>query len=139
MEDCVFCKIVKGEIPATKVYEDDSIISFLDIYPANKGHTLVVTKEHFETLLDLPDELLAKLTDVTKKVAEGVVRGLRTDGFNILMNNKKVSGQLVPHTHFHIIPRFEGDGINLQWVHKQYVNNEMADFRERIVRNIKQF
>ena len=131
-EKCIFCKIVKGDIPCSKIFEDDYVLSFLDIAPANKGHALIVTKNHYETLLDIPDEDLNDLMLKAKKLARAMSSALGIDGFNILMNNKKVAGQLVPHTHVHIIPRFKGDGINLNWRANKYKDKEIDEFKEKI-------
>ncbi len=132
MSDCIFCKIASGQIPSGKVYEDDFVFAFLDISPANKGHTLVVTKKHFETFTDIPDEIVEKLCVSAKKIAGSVVRAMNADGFNLLMNNKKVSGQIVPHAHFHIIPRFENDAHKIHWEHKKYSDGEMQVFADKI-------
>ena len=135
MQDCIFCKIAKGEIPATKIYEDNDTISFLDIAPVNKGHTLVITKNHYEILTNTPDQILNSLILATKKSANAVVRALNAEGYNLLMNNKKVSGQIVPHIHFHIIPRFENDGFVIKLEHKKYDNNnEMIEYQQKIRR-----
>jgi histidine triad (HIT) family protein len=128
MEGCLFCKIVEGEIPCAKLYEDEKILSFLDIAPANKGHALVMPKEHYETLLDVPDDI--ELMKVVKKVVRAMSSALGNEGFNILVNNKKVAGQLVPHLHVHIIPRFAGDGIKLNWMPKRYRDKEIEEFKE---------
>ena len=127
----MFCKIVKGEIPCAKIYEDEKILSFLDIAPANKGHALVMPKEHYETLLDVPDDIV--FLKVVKKVVRAMSSALGNEGFNILVNNKKVAGQLVPHVHIHIIPRFSGDGIKLNWMPKRYKDKEIDEFKEKIV------
>lgn len=131
-EKCIFCKIVKGDISCSKIFEDDYVLSFLDISPANKGHVLIVTKNHYETLLDIPDEDLNDLMLKAKKIARAMSSALGIDGFNILMNNKKVAGQLVPHSHVHIIPRFKADGINLNWRPKKYKDKEIDGFKEKI-------
>ncbi len=131
-EKCIFCKIVKGDIPCSKIFEDDYVLSFLDIAPANKGHALIVTKNHYETLLDIPDEDLNDIMLKAKKIARAMSSALGVDGFNILMNNKKVAGQLVPHAHVHIIPRFKGDGINLNWRPSKYKDKEIDGFTEKI-------
>ncbi len=132
MTDCIFCKIVKGEIPSYKVYEDDKALAFLDIGPVNKGHTLIIPKEHHETVLDMPDELLAHISIITKKIAKGVMQGMEVKGFNIVQNNFKVSGQIIPHYHIHIIPRLEDDGLKT-WPQGEYKENEA----EEIVKKIK--
>ena len=130
--DCIFCKIIKGEIPCTKVYEDEEHLSFLDIAPANKGHCLVIPKKHSETTLDMNKEELCRLIAVVNKVTAGVVKALKPDGYNLFVNNKKAAGQLVPHVHFHIVPRFKDDGHKFDWEHKKYEDGEAEEFRERI-------
>ncbi len=132
MPDCIFCRIVNRQIPSGNVFEDDFVFAFLDISPANKGHTLVITKKHFETFTDIPDDVIERLAVSTKKIACAVIESCNADGFNLLMNNKKVSGQIVPHAHFHIIPRFENDGHRINWEHKKYSDGEMASFQEKI-------
>ena len=113
MTDCIFCKIIaKGEVPATEVYEDDSVYAFLDINPTNLGHTLVVPKKHYEDLFEIPDAELGILGARVKKVAAAVKKAMRADGINISMNNGTAAGQVVPHAHIHIIPRYENDGFH---------------------------
>ena len=112
---CIFCKIVRGEIPSVKIYEDENIFAFMDIAPANPGHAMVIPKGHFETLVDIPDDLANDMTLLTKKIARAAMSALAAEGFNIAMNNKQVAGQVVPHAHIHIIPRFKGDGQHIHW------------------------
>ena len=104
MNDCIFCKIVQGRVPAAKVYEDDNVISFLDIMPANKGHCLVVPKKHSETLLEISDEDLENLIIATKKVTKALSLSMGNGSYNVVMNNGKIAGQVVAHAHIHIIP-----------------------------------
>ena len=130
--DCIFCKIIKGDIPCTKVYEDENILSFLDIAPANKGHCLVVPKEHYESLIETPEEIINYSMKVAKKIARAMSASLANEGFNVLINNNKVAGQLVPHVHMHIIPRFKGDGIRLNWTPKKYKEKEINEFADKI-------
>ena len=132
MEDCIFCKIINGKIPAAKVYEDGSIVSFLDIMPANKGHCLVVPKQHYETFLDISDEGLKSLIAAAKKVAKALSLSIGNGSYNIVMNNGKEAGQIVAHAHLHIIPRFKGDRLRLKWSHKKYGENEMKEMQEKI-------
>jgi len=131
-EECIFCKIVKGEIPCAKLFEDDCVLSFLDIAPANKGHALIITKNHYETLLEIPDDCLTDLMVKARKLARAMFSALGNEGFNILMNNKKVAGQLVPHAHIHIIPRFSGDGIKLNWIPMKYKDKGLDGFKDKI-------
>ena len=111
MENCIFCKIISGEVPAEKVYEDDNFIGILDANPLVEGHTLIIPKKHFKTLLDMPNSLGNEMVEATKKVALDLINKNKYEGFNLLNNNFEVAGQVVPHVHFHIIPRNKGDGI----------------------------
>ncbi len=136
--DCIFCKIAKGEIPSSKLYEDSSFLSFLDIAPANHGHSLVIPKKHYETLIDIPEPELKLLISTVQKVIKAVVKGTGAEGFNVFANNKKVAGQIVPHVHFHIVPRFAGDGIKFNWPQRKYEEGEMDKVREMIVNSLQQ-
>ena len=107
--DCIFCKIIKGEIPNYTVYEDEHVLAFLDINPHAKGHTVVIPKVHAETFLDLNEELLEHLFIGVKKTMEKINNVLNPDGFNVGWNEKPAAGQVVPHLHVHIMPRYEGD------------------------------
>lgn len=131
-DKCIFCRIVKGNIPCAKIFEDDKVFSFLDIAPANKGHALIVTKKHYENLLDIPDEDLDDMMIKARKIARAMSSALGCEGFNVLMNNKKAAGQLVNHAHVHIIPRFKGDGINFNWKPNKYKDKEIDEFKEKI-------
>lgn len=111
--ECIFCRIVKGEIPCAKVYEDENYMAFLDISPVNKGHTLIIPKGHYEDLLNTPDEVLCGMLADTKKIAKAVLKAVGAKAFNVSINVGKGSGQLVPHLHIHIMPRFPGDGHHL--------------------------
>ena len=129
---CIFCDIVTGKIPCYKTYEDDDVIAFLDIHPVSKGHTLVVPKKHFTNMEDIPDEELNKLIQAVKKVAYALKNGLGVAGYNVQLNNDPEAGQEVPHIHFHIVPRKQGDGLKL-WKQEQYDRGEI----EKIVEKIK--
>ena len=108
--DCLFCKIVRGEIPAKKVYEDAVSLAFLDINPRNPGHTLVIPKDHFETVLDMPEGEAAEYFKSVKKVAALVKNGVNAQGLSISSSNGQVAGQVVAHQLFHVIPRFATEG-----------------------------
>ncbi len=110
MEECLFCKIVMGEIPSDKVYEDSEHLAFLDINPRNPGHTLVVPKKHYETILEMPDNEAAELFKVVKSIAIAVKKGMKADGISIGQSNERAAGQVIPHAHFHVIPRFLSEG-----------------------------
>ena len=136
IEDCIFCRIVKGEIPSSKVYEDENILAFLDIAPVHKGHTLVIPKKHFETILDIPEEELKELILAVKKVAIAVEKGVGADGFVITMSNKKAAEQEVPHAHFHIIPRSEDDGLK-HWPKIEYKEGELEEYKNKIINSLE--
>jgi histidine triad (HIT) family protein len=113
MEECIFCKIVKGDISINKIYENDNFFSIPDKNPIVEGHSLVLSKEHFKTSLDLPLTLGGELLDCIKKTALKLMDARKAEGFNILNNNFEAAGQIVNHLHFHIVPRKRGDGLKL--------------------------
>lgn len=112
-ESCIFCRIAKGEIKAEKTGESRNFFAIKDIHPKVAGHTLVIPKEHYENLLEIPDNLGQELLAFTKQTAEKIMDENGADGFNVLMNNSEVSGQVVMHAHLHILPRKKGDGFRL--------------------------
>ena len=130
--ECIFCKIAEGTIPATKVHEDDKLLAFMDIAPANVGHTLIIPKAHHETLTDIPDDLLTDITILTKKVARATLSALGAEGFNVMMNNKEVAGQVVPHAHIHIIPRYKGDGQQIHIAPNPRAKSSVDETAEKI-------
>ena len=130
--DCLFCKIIASEIPSTKIYEDDICYAFLDLHPVNIGHTLIVPKVHANNLYDTPDTTIAHMATVTKKLSVAVKNALNADGINIEMNNDPVAGQIIFHTHLHIIPRFSGDGFTHWKSPRDYRDGEMNEVAEKI-------
>ena len=112
-EDCIFCKIVRGEILSKKIYEDNNFIAILDINPVGEGHSLVIPKKHFRNLLDFPSTLGTELLDALKKVSLNLIKEYKADGINMGINNEESAGQVVFHTHFHLLPRKKGDGIKI--------------------------
>lgn len=110
MHDCIFCKIVKGEIPNYTVYEDDHVLAFLDIHPQAPGHTVLVPKLHAERFFDLNEEVLKHVLPAVQKTMERIERVLNPDGYNVGWNDAEAAGQAVPHMHFHILPRYQNDG-----------------------------
>ena len=113
MENCIFCKIIKGEIPSYTVYEDDYFKAILDIAPSSSGHTIMIAKCHAENLLELPDEFCENALKIAKKLGGAIMKGTKADGFNILQNNGAAAWQSVSHFHIHIIPRSNDDGVLL--------------------------
>ena len=116
MENCIFCKIANGEIPAATLYEDEDFRVILDLGPASKGHALILPKSHAANIYELPDELAGKAMILAKKMATKMTEKLGCDGFNIVQNNGEVAGQTVFHFHMHLIPRYADDGVKLGWV-----------------------
>ena len=116
-DDCIFCKILAGEIPSTTVYEDDSFKAILDVNPAARGHVIILPKIHAANLYELPDEVASKIMVVAKKIAIALKETYHCDGINVLQNNGEASGQTVFHLHVHVIPRFAGDTdtSNIGW------------------------
>lgn len=129
---CLFCKIIAGEIPCTKIYEDDTVLAFLDINPVNIGHTLVIPKAHHINLYETPNDDLAHMMPVIKKLSIAIKSALNADGINIEMNNDTTAGQLIFHTHIHIIPRFQGDGFTHWHGTRGYNEGEMEEVGEKI-------
>ena len=110
-EKCIFCLIAGGEIPCDKVYEDDTVLAFLDLSPVHPGHTLVIPKKHYKDMLEVPAELGTAVFAALKKVGAAVVKATGATGFNVMQNNGLSAGQTMFHIHWHIIPRFDGDGL----------------------------
>ena len=114
--DCIFCKIVSGEIPSVRVYEDDSVFAFMDINPINQGHLLIIPKAHAATIHEIPEADFLAVMSATHKLAAAVKKALNPDGINLLQLNGKAANQVVPHLHVHIVPRWFGDGVTVsQW------------------------
>ena len=112
-KDCIFCKVVKGELPSTKVYDDDNFIGILDINPSAEGETLIICKKHYKTLLDMPSSLGNEMIEGAKEIALKLIKQEKAEGFNLMNSNFEVAGQEVNHVHFYIIPRKKADGIKL--------------------------
>ena len=130
--DCIFCKIIAGEIPVNKVYEDNSVFAFLDIGPLSDGHTLVIPKVHCTKLHDCDADVMADLGRVIGKIAKAVVESVSVADYNVTCNNGKPAGQLVEHLHFHIIPRKQGDEIFKRWPAKEYEKGQAEKIAEEI-------
>ncbi len=116
MSDCIFCKLANGEIPSATLYEDDDFRVILDLGPASKGHALVIPKQHYADLYEIPDEVLAKASAVAKKVGTRLAKAMGCDGLNIVQNNGLAAGQTVFHFHIHLIPRYENEPQIVAWV-----------------------
>jgi len=131
LERCIFCDIISGRAPASRLYEDELILAFLDINPVNPGHALIIPKEHHETLLDVPDRLMGPLGVACRRVAAALMAATKAGGFNLMMNNYRLAGQLVPHAHLHLVPRHAGDGLR-HWPGRPTPKAELDRVAERI-------
>ncbi|HIQ51134.1 MAG TPA: HIT family protein [Nautiliaceae bacterium] len=131
MEECIFCKIVKGEIPSYKVFENEKVIAILDINPANKGHILVIPKNHSENIFDIKEEDIIETIKVVKKLSAIFEE---YDGLNILQNNKEQAGQVVKHFHIHLIPREKGDETRVifKWIPKRLSQQDFEEISEEL-------
>ncbi len=124
--DCVFCRIIRNELPSNRIYEDDLCLAFLDIAPIIKGHSLVIPKEHFDPVTNVPESLLQHLIITAQRVAQAQMTGLKADGINLMQANGAAAGQVVPHVHFHVIPRYQNDGHHWNWQTTSYTQPDEA-------------
>ena len=122
MQDCIFCRIVANEIPSSKIYEDAHTLAFLDIGPLVKGHTLVIPKQHYDPLTTVPTETLAACMHTVQRVMLALEQSLGSHGVNMHQANGTAAGQVVPHVHFHVIPRFNDDGHHWNWRASSYAS-----------------
>ena len=132
MDDCIFCRIIAGEIPAATLVDTDKVTSFLDINPVNPGHALVVPKRHVASLLDLQQDELHTAIFVAKRLAGAIAEATGSPAFNILQNDGEPAGQIVPHVHFHVIPRRADDGFEFGWRGLGYGDGELDAMRAQI-------
>lgn len=129
---CVFCKIIRGEIPSARVLETPDAIAFLDVNPLNPGHTLLVSREHHPRLTELPDDLAARTASLLPRLCRAVQAATNAEGLNVVVNIGRVASQSVDHVHWHIIPRFTGDPIRWPWPQGRYQGDEMDRVRAAI-------
>ena len=133
MQDCIFCNIIAGEIPSSKVYEDDQVLAFLDISQVTPGHTLVVPKEHHRTLLEMDAIAVSQLFARVPEIADKVMKATAASGMNIINNSEEIAGQTVFHTHVHLVPRYgQEDDLKLDFVAHEPDFAALADLAEKI-------
>lgn len=137
MVDCLFCKIIDGSIPAKRVAESTNFIAFLDISPAAAGHTLLVPKKHSTNLLDMHEALGNEFLEFAQRVGTGVIAAMKAEGFNLVLNNGPAAGQVVFHTHFHLIPRKMHDDVRLFETHTTLAQEQLEVIRQEIIRHVK--
>ena len=135
-KDCIFCKIATGEIPCSKILEDDSAIAFLDIGPLAMGHTLLIPKDHYVTVDEMPPELAGAVLKHLPTLVKAVKSATNCEGVNILQNNGRVAHQVIPHVHFHIIPRRAGDEFHFNWPAGSYSEGEIEQLAQKIRENL---
>ncbi len=132
-DDCIFCKLSNHVFDTNMIYEDDDFAVILDASPATKGHALILPKEHFENIYELPEELTSKAFCLAKKMASHLTDRLHCDGFNIVQNNGKTAGQTVFHFHIHLIPRYDNDGQKIGWNPLDKTNEELSALAKEII------
>ena len=134
--DCIFCKIAAGEIPSKTIYEDEQFRVIMDISPATKGHALILPKEHYPNLYEIPEEVAADAMKLAKKLAKKMTDALQCDGFNLVQNNGEVAGQTVFHFHMHLIPRYKNDGNEdrIWWNHLELSEEALEELHQKLTK-----
>ena len=132
-DDCIFCKIAAGQIPSKTIYEDDDYRVILDLGPAAKGHALIIPKEHYSNIYELPEDKAGEVFKLARKMAVQMKETLKCDGFNVVQNNGEIAGQTVFHFHMHLIPRYIGDGQRIGWKPGEPSQEELEE-TARIIR-----
>lgn len=133
--DCIFCKIINDDIPGYKIYEDDKVVAFFDILPISPGHTIVAPKNHVSDVEDLSVEDMEAMARAVKKIGKAMLDGLGVKGYSVFLDNKSAANQHVPHVHFHVVPRAEGDGLE-RWPSSGYGEGEADECMDKIKSNL---
>ena len=131
-EDCIFCKILDGTIPSRKFYEDDATIAVLDINPASPGHSLVIPRQHFKTMIDGSQAIVASTFIAVKNVVELVKSRMECDGMNIMVNQGRDAGQVIEHFHVHVVPRYKGDNIHIIPPDRKMTDDQLDEILEKL-------
>lgn len=134
--NCIFCKIIAGQVPCIKIYENDHVLAFLDVHPVSEGHTLVVLKEHTSRVDSTEPLAMAQIGEVLPKLTASIQDAMEADGYNVLCNNGVSAGQVVEHMHFHIVPRKAKDGVFERWPSFQYPDGRAAVIAEKVRKNL---
>ncbi|NLJ88049.1 MAG: HIT family protein [Epulopiscium sp.] len=137
LQDCLFCKIAKGEIPSATIFENSEFKVILDKFPANKGHILIIPKEHIENIYEMDSELGGRLFSLATNIARILKKELNIEGLNILQNNGKVAGQTVFHFHLHLIPRYEDDQVDITWKALKPTDDELTNLANRLYKSLQ--
>ena len=136
MSQGVFCKIIAGDIPSVKIYEDELVYAFLDISPINLGHTLVIPKEHHQSASTIPEEVAGRMFHIGSRIGIAMKRELDIDGYNLHLADGTAAGQVVMHAHLHVIPRGVEDGFRWNWRQLKYEDGQMAEYAEKITKRL---
>lgn len=134
--NCIFCKIISGDIPSVCIYEDEDFKVILDKFPSALGHALIIPKQHSDNIFDLDEAIAEKIFPLAQRTARAIQQSLRPDGINILQNNGAAAGQSVSHLHVHVIPRFKGDGIGIGWQPQTVTDEKFDELRQLIASNL---
>lgn len=134
--DCIFCKIAGGEIPSATLYEDGDFRVILDLGPATKGHALILPKQHYANVYEIPEDLAAKAMILARKMAIAMTQALHCDGFNIVQNNGEAAGQTVFHFHMHLIPRYQGDQAGLTWKQGELTESAKQEILDKVAQQL---
>ena len=137
MKDCIFCKIIAGEIPSRKIYEDDKVYAFMDIGPINFGHTLVIPKEHHTGSSTIPEETAGRMFHVGSRIGIALKRKFEYEAFNLHLADGTAAGQVVMHAHLHVVPRFAEDDFHWNWRQLVYPEGKMAETAQKIIAKLK--
>ncbi len=132
-DNCIFCKIAKGEIGSNTLYEDEKFRVILDLGPAAKGHALILPKSHYADLYELPEDTAADAMILARKMAARITDRLQCDGFNLMQNNGETAGQTVFHFHMHLIPRYRDDGQKIGWIPGEPSAEELEEIKNKII------
>ena len=135
-DNCIFCKIISGEIPSAVIYEDEEFKVILDRFPSSIGHALIMPKKHIENIFEMPIQKGGKLFELAVKIAPIIKKELNCDGINILQNNGEAAGQSVPHFHLHIIPRYKNDGVLSSWTPQNPTDEDIENMKNKLANAI---
>ncbi|MCM1040004.1 MAG: HIT family protein [Ruminococcus sp.] len=132
-DNCIFCKIASGDIPSKTIYEDEEFRVILDLGPATKGHALILPKDHYKNLYELPEDTASHVILLAKKMVSQMTEKLDCDGFNLVQNNGEAAGQTVAHFHMHLIPRYKNDGQKIGWTPGEPTQEELEEIKKQII------
>ncbi len=132
MDNCIFCKIIGGEIPSAKIYENDEFVAILDRFPSNIGHVLIIPKKHYANIFEIDEDAAARLFKLAVKIAKNMKEVLGLEAMNLVQNNGEMAGQTVHHFHLHLIPRYEGDKVSVKWEQLDLTDEQIAEVQAKL-------